>query len=436
LRPYLNSRHDQPARPTTPAEADLIRNLAKDDSMPNSIGYFARQFINLRELPDPVSTDKISKTGCVLLDLRVLQIMARENIKNGLLNYSGNLVGKVVETIKRIRGTPFRVIGLVDPSPTPISSYLVENLDRAVYPSELGSIGEIALAIDPVIMTVGKWTPTSGDFLTIIPKGTPSAGIWWDNTLIRFGDYFADSPLVAIELIRGYENYSKYNYVLTLTKSAQFDGQRLFSQSAQVFNIGASSLILDRVVLTDSTKPHNNQVILMGNGLPHKNLAAGVCAFARLRQESFSLTILALIHPDQKDALLNLATDLGLAENQIKFESQVDAEKHFALLSQSSVLIAPSLAEGLDLPVIESIHCGTPVVGSSIPVHEELIGPGWWLTDGEDPIALGKALCLALQDPAGLIVTQRELLKKRWWPTRLEEEVREFINCALGVQDN
>lgn len=83
-------------------------------------------------------------------------------------------------------------------------------------------------------------------------------------------------------------------------------------------------------------------------------------------------------------------------------------------------------------PVVESIHCATPVIGSSIPVHEELIGPGWWLADGEDPVALGKALRLAVQDPDGLLTTQRELLKKRWWPTRLEEEIEKFINCALG----
>ena len=173
----------------------------------------------------------------------------------------------------------------------------------------------------------------------------------------------------------------------------------------------------------------------MGNGMPHKNLAAGVCAFASLRQDDLTLIVLAVISPQQKDALMNLATDLGLAENQIQFESQVAPERHLELLTQSCVLIAPSLAEGFDLPTVEAIHCGTPVVGSSIAVHEELIGPGWWLVNAEDPMALGQALERALKDPAALVSAQRELLRKRWWPTQLEEEVKKFLDCALGIKN-
>ena len=104
-------------------------------------------------------------------------------------------------------------------------------------------------------------------------------------------------------------------------------------------------------------------------------------------------------------------------------------------MTQSCVLIAPSLAEGFDLPTAEAIHCGTPVVGSSIAVHEELIGPGWWLVNAEDPMALGQALERALKDPAALVSAQRELLRKRWWPTQLEEEVKKFLDCALGIKN-
>ncbi len=49
-----------------------------------------------------------------------------------------------------------RVVGLVDTSPISISSYLTKDLDQTVYPSELGSIEEIALALDPLVVTVGQ----------------------------------------------------------------------------------------------------------------------------------------------------------------------------------------------------------------------------------------------------------------------------------------
>jgi len=39
-------------------------------------------------------------------------------------------------------------------------------------------------------------------------------------------------------------------------------------------------------------------------------------------------------------------------------------------------LLAPSLDEGFDLPVVEALACGTPVVASSIPAHRDLLELG------------------------------------------------------------
>ena len=58
-----------------------------------------------------------------------------------------------------------------------------------------------------------------------------------------------------------------------------------------------------------------------------------------------------------------------------------------SLLCGASALLAPSFAEGYDLPVIEAMSVGTPVIASDIPVHRELApsatlldpldGPAW-----------------------------------------------------------
>jgi len=39
-------------------------------------------------------------------------------------------------------------------------------------------------------------------------------------------------------------------------------------------------------------------------------------------------------------------------------------------------LLAPSLHEGYDLPVVEALACGTPVIASDIPAHRELLESG------------------------------------------------------------
>ncbi len=44
------------------------------------------------------------------------------------------------------------------------------------------------------------------------------------------------------------------------------------------------------------------------------------------------------------------------------------------LISGARALLAPSFTEGFDLPVIEAMSLGTPVIASDIPVHRELAG--------------------------------------------------------------
>jgi glycosyltransferase involved in cell wall biosynthesis len=39
-------------------------------------------------------------------------------------------------------------------------------------------------------------------------------------------------------------------------------------------------------------------------------------------------------------------------------------------------LLAPSLEEGFDLPIVEALACGTPVIASDIPAHRDLAGAG------------------------------------------------------------
>lgn len=47
-----------------------------------------------------------------------------------------------------------------------------------------------------------------------------------------------------------------------------------------------------------------------------------------------------------------------------------------ALYRNAGALLAPSIYEGFDLPPVEAMACGTPVIASDIPVHRELL-TGW-----------------------------------------------------------
>ncbi len=61
-------------------------------------------------------------------------------------------------------------------------------------------------------------------------------------------------------------------------------------------------------------------------------------------------------------------------------------------LRAASVVVVPSFAEGLSLPVIEAVGAGAHVVASDIPAHRELIGGGVYLADPKDIKAFAKAI--------------------------------------------
>lgn len=58
----------------------------------------------------------------------------------------------------------------------------------------------------------------------------------------------------------------------------------------------------------------------------------------------------------------------------IRWLGHVDDDDLPALYRHADALIAPSLYEGFDLPAVEALACGTPVLASDIAVHREVLG--------------------------------------------------------------
>jgi len=56
-----------------------------------------------------------------------------------------------------------------------------------------------------------------------------------------------------------------------------------------------------------------------------------------------------------------------------------------SLVAGARALLAPSLAEGFDLPVVEALSLGTPVIASDIPVHRELAPPAMLIDPLDGP---------------------------------------------------
>jgi glycosyltransferase involved in cell wall biosynthesis len=73
-----------------------------------------------------------------------------------------------------------------------------------------------------------------------------------------------------------------------------------------------------------------------------------------------------------EDGLRALAEKL--APDAVIFTGFIKDEDCLALVQHATVFLAPSRGEGFDLPALEAMACGVPVLCSDIPVHRELLG--------------------------------------------------------------
>lgn len=71
------------------------------------------------------------------------------------------------------------------------------------------------------------------------------------------------------------------------------------------------------------------------------------------------------------DWLEELRDELGLAD-RIHHPGYLERSELRALIRRAKVFVSPSLDEGFDLPPLEAMACGVPVLCSDIAVHQEL----------------------------------------------------------------
>jgi glycosyltransferase involved in cell wall biosynthesis len=114
-------------------------------------------------------------------------------------------------------------------------------------------------------------------------------------------------------------------------------------------------------------------VLCIGAESKHKNIERLILAYSKLDQvtrEDHPLTIIGIRSPGSRSRLLRLSKKLTI---NVVIPDYVSQEELTARYRSSRLLVMPSLAEGLSLPILEAWSCGLPCIGSQGTVAEELI---------------------------------------------------------------
>lgn len=123
-------------------------------------------------------------------------------------------------------------------------------------------------------------------------------------------------------------------------------------------------------------------VLTVANRKPHKNLGVAAAVVIRLRERESNLGwVVVGDRFEPVDAVDRAREQLGDA--LLELSNLRDHELRLVYAGASAVLL-PSRWEGFGLPALEAMACGTPVVVSSIPALEDVVGDAGILCQPDD----------------------------------------------------
>jgi UDP-glucose:(heptosyl)LPS alpha-1,3-glucosyltransferase len=157
-----------------------------------------------------------------------------------------------------------------------------------------------------------------------------------------------------------------------------------------------------RLALRDATRqklgysPDDILLLLIGNDWRNKGLPTLLEAISRLNHPSLRLCV---VGSDAPAAFLSQVQSLHLSD-RVKFFAE--SSEILAFYAAADIHAAPSLEDSFNLPVLEAMACGLPVLVSRLAGISEYIVDGVdgiFLQDPGDPSALAGSLSLLLQHP-------------------------------------
>lgn len=230
----------------------------------------------------------------------------------------------------------------------------------------------------------------------VTAPGIRTAGVFLDAIIGTNPHDFLQQPERFYQYQFGLECLARMDRVLSLSAASDDEVVALGIGTDRIVRTGSvpREVVDGPGARVDPDLPFDRWVVVIGNGLVHKNLPVGVvgAAAAAAGHRDLGIVVLAGLDGAQSAALGSAVARLGLDAERFVVRSFVDDATYDALLRGAETVVVPSRHEGYSLTVVEAIERGTPVVVSDIPAHRELLGPGRWMFGVDDPAGVRRAL--------------------------------------------
>jgi glycosyltransferase involved in cell wall biosynthesis len=245
--------------------------------------------------------------------------------------------------------------------------------------------------------------------------GVPTAAILYDLIPLAMPEHYEKAPFYAIYR-RLVWRLARYDRLLAISEWTRLEAIELLGLAPErVTTIGtaarAGAFFPADGPVNERQRARLEQLGIrppyfycVGGDDRRKNLAGLLEAFAHCDaavRSTHQLVITCRISDETRRTLGDQASKLGIHERLV-LTGELE-EPDMLLCHQHAVLfVFPSLAEGFGLPVLEAMHCGTPVVSSNRTSLPEVVGNAGILVDPSDARSFGRAMSALALDPTRL----------------------------------
>lgn len=142
----------------------------------------------------------------------------------------------------------------------------------------------------------------------------------------------------------------------------------------------------------DTSGERAERILIASGDDPRKNTFGGLAGVAAATVGDASRNVAVLGMAGHDDRVHHWSIAAAMRPGEACALGRMDDAELSRELACAEVVVVPSFAEGLSLPVIEALRHGTPVVVSDIPAHRELIGSGAFVADPTSPRSIARAV--------------------------------------------
>jgi len=193
------------------------------------------------------------------------------------------------------------------------------------------------------------------------------------------------------------------------------------------------SNFIDTGSLPGGGRRDSQAVCFIGRLIPLKRVGDLITALSMVENKEITLRIIG--DGPLRLQLEELAGKLGLSSRVRFLGFREDA---LELLAESSILVLPSVTEGMPRTVMEAMAMGKPVIGSNIPGLKPLIEDGktGMLVKVKSPPDIARAINRLTGDPSlyeDIASAARELIMRKHDARKAVEKYQElYLECLSG----